>query len=58
MQLNHVFWRYSRGLVQIIDILRDHGRDLACPIEVRQGPVATTWFCVCEFLFHGEAAPP
>jgi hypothetical protein len=44
--------------VQIVDILRHHGGNLASPVEARQRPVAAARFCAAELLLHGESPPP
>ena len=58
MQFDDVFRGNSRGLMQIVDILRDDGRDLAGAVEARQRAMAAAGLCPAELLLHGEAAPP
>jgi hypothetical protein len=58
MQLDDIFCPNSRGLVQIVDILGDHGRHFAGAIEVGDGAMAPAGFCARKLLLHGEAPPP
>ena len=44
--------------MQIVDVLRDHGRHLAGAVEARQREVAAARLGVAELSLHGEAPPP
>ena len=58
MQLDDVFGRDARGLMQIVDVLRHHRRHLAGAIEASQRPMAAPRLGLAELVAHGEAAPP
>src|SRR5271166_3538239 len=44
--------------MQIVDILRDHCRDLSRPVEACQREMSATWFRGGELRLHGEAPAP
>jgi len=58
MQLDDIFCRNSRGLVQIVDILGDHGRNFARVIKLGDGAMAAAGSSGGKLLFHGKAPPP
>ncbi len=58
VQLDHVLGGDAGGLVQVVDVLRDHARHLAGAVEARQRAVAAAGLGAAELIHHGEAAPP
>src|SRR5262245_64116696 len=58
MQLDHVFWRNSGALMEIVDVLRDHGRRLAGAVEARERKVSAARPGGGKLRVHGEAPPP
>ena len=58
MQFDHVGGGETGILVQVVDILRHHGWDLARPVQARQRPMPAAGFCAAELLIHGETPPP
>ena len=58
MQLDDVFGCDARGLMQVVDILRDHRRNLACAIEARERAMPTAWLGIAELIAHGKAPAP
>src|SRR5262249_12096227 len=58
VQLDHVFRRYSGALMEIVDVLRDHGRRLAGAVEARERKVPAARPGGGKLCVHGEAPPP
>ena len=58
VQFDDMFRRDARGLMQIVDVLRDDRRHLAGAIEAGERPMAPARLGVAELVVHGEAPPP
>ena len=58
VQFDDVFGRDARGLMQIVDALRDQRRHLAGAIEAGERVVAAPGLRRRQLLVHGEASPP
>src|ERR1700738_2471920 len=58
VQLDDVFGCQPRFLMQIVDVLGDHGGDLAGPVERSQCAVAAPWLRRGEYRLHRKAPPP
>ena len=58
MQLDDVFGRNARGLVQVVDILSHHAGRFARRDRAKRAPVAPARLRAAELFLHGEAPPP
>ena len=58
MQLDHAFGSKARGLMQVIDVLRDQRGDLAGAMQGGQSLMSTARTCGCKTRFHGEPPAP
>ena len=58
VQLDHMFRRDSRGLMKIIDILRDDCGDFAGVVQTGERAMPPPRPGVAELVSHGEAASP
>ena len=58
VQFDHVFRGNSRDLMQVINVLRDHRRNLADPVEARQRAMSAPGFGKRKLRVHSEASTP
>src|SRR5688572_21803720 len=58
MQLYHLFVRYSRSLVQAVDVLSDYARDASLCHELSDCSVTAVWFRFRDRLVDGDLPPP
>ncbi len=58
MQLHDLVGRKPRGLVQIVDVLRDDRRDFPKTVQGCQRQMAAAGPCCGKLLVHGEAPAP
>ena len=58
MQLDDVFGRDARGLMEVVDILGDDRTHLAGAIKASESEMPAAGLCLRELLLHGKAPAP